>query len=302
MNSQILHYREFEAKIRLEFYEWMDKYHSLKQKESLMNEAKEGKVSRKDMLLKAKADNTLTKLGFVELDLIDREEAIQANYNRNILQITQRREKRIREAEEEFERATSYYTNERDSSMSKSKRDFDAKKRILAIRGDAIEAERSMVIKTAAEITLERQKYDVLKSMNSVIIRWRMSKTQCPPGTRFDGPDLTLPEPLPGSKPPSPSVSTSVTPPPETQPPRQEAVSQPMGKYGMPLWVENMGETNLVLREQALREDAEARREAEQEENERKAEALARRQQYEAEVAEARKRNEENRKKKSSGE
>jgi hypothetical protein len=312
MESQVLHYRQFESEVRLEFYALMDKYHSLKQKESMMAESKENKHSRKDMLLKSRADHTITKLGDIELAMIEHEDNIQTYNERNINTIEMKRDKKIRDAEaecerkirdaeNEYERVAGLYDAQKKQSMAKAKREYESKKKTLIARGETIEVERTFIVRSAGEIALERQKYDILKSINAVICRWKMSKSQCPPGTRFDGPDLTLPEPLPGSKTPTPVPSAPITPPSEPEPPRQESVTQPLGKYGMPLWLENMGETNLVLREQALREDAEARREADREENERKAEALARRQQYEAEVAETRKRNEEYQKKKSSG-
>jgi hypothetical protein len=311
MNFQILHYREFEGRIRLEFYDLMDKYHSLKKKEDMMIEAREGKESRKDILLQAKSNNTITKLGDIELTMIEVEDATNTNYERNIRTIEQKRDKKIkdaqaecerkiRDAENEYERVSGIYDDQKKQSVARTKREYEVKRRTLIAKGESIEAERTLVVRTAGEITLEKQKYDLLKQLNSVISRISISRSQCPKGTIFDTPMLTLPEPLP-SRNTSPATSKPPTPPP-TPPPEPVAPVQPavMGKYGMPLWLENMGEANLVLREQAFREDAEARKLADEEENEKKQEALARRATYERELAERRKRNEEYKKQKAS--
>jgi len=309
MNFQLLHYREFEGRIRLEFYEMMDKYHSLKQKEQLLIEARECKLSRKDILLQAKSNNTITKIGVLELNTIASEENVHDNYRNCLSMIESRRAVEMKAAEDKYQRALDTYNLQKLQGLARIKREYDAKKDVLVAKGEAIEVERTMVVKSVAEIALEKQKYDLLRQMNNVISRISISRSQCPQGTTFDTPMLTLPEPLPSrtispatSKPPTPPP----TPPPEPAPaprpslPESTPLTQNIGKYGMPLWLENMGEVNLVLREQALREDAEARKLAEAEENEKKQEALARRANYERELAERRRRNEELKKQKAS--
>ena len=273
MNFQLLQYNAWESKHLVEHSALLEKYNSLKQKENMMLEAKEGKTNKKDILLKHKANNTITKLGNIELENIEKEDVIQGNYNRNILNITQRREKKIREAEDEFEKATSYYNSERDSSLSKTKREYDAKKRTLESRGECIEQERNLSVKSASEITLEKQKYDVLKQLKNSIACVEISRGQLPQGTPFNTVVPTLPEPLANS-----ITSTPLPPPPPTT-------------NEMPAWVANLGEdvSVAILREESRREDARLRREAAEEELMRQERALAYRRQLEREAEDRRK-------------
>jgi hypothetical protein len=274
MNFQYLHYKEWEGKAMLKHTELIDKYNSLKQKEGMMAESKEGKENKKDILLKHKANNTLSKIGFIELEMIDKEDIISSSYNRNILMITQRRDKKLREAEEEFERATGYYSSERDASMAKTKREFESKKRSLELRGEAVEAERSLAIRSGAEITLEKQKYDLLKQIKTSIDTISMSRGQCPKDTIFDTELPKLPEALPVVAPFAQPVS-AFTP--------STIVTY---IHDMPSWVANIGEdaSVAIMRAEARAEDARARREAALEEMMLKEQALQYRRQLEDEA------------------
>jgi hypothetical protein len=278
----------------------LEKYTSLKQKENMMLEAKEGKTSKKDILLKHKANNTITKLGNIELDLIEKEDVIESNYNRNILCMTTTKDSKLKALEdkydadmlklknkyeterdaisEKYKSSTNYYETERDSSLRKTKNEFESKKRTLESRGECIEQERNLSVKSASEITLEKQKYDILRQIQNNITTIQMSRDQLPKDTPFNTCVPTLPEPL--------ANSTAPPPPTASTPPTQKSNSSEM-----PAWLVNLGEDSslTLLREESRREDARIRREAAEEEMIRKEKALAYRRQLESEAADRRK-------------
>jgi hypothetical protein len=276
MDFQLLQYNIWESKHLVDHSTLLEKYNSLKQKENMMLEAKEGKTSKKDILLKHKANNTLTKLGNLDLENIEKEDVIQGNYNRNLMTITQRREKRIRDAEEEFEKAESYYNCEKDSSLAKVKREYESKKRTLESKGECIEQERNLSVKSASEITLEKQKYDILKQLQNNITTIQISRDQLPKDTSFNTSVPTLPEPL----------QNSTGPPPPSPPTKNSSTTNEM-----PAWLINLGEDSslTLLREESRREDARIRREAAEEEMIRQEKALAYRRQLESEAADRKK-------------
>jgi len=283
MNFNILQYNAWEAKQLVLYSQLLEKYTSLKQKEGMMLEAKEGKVSRKDILLKFKGDNTISKLGNAELEYIEKEDVIQGNYDRNILIIQQRREKKLKEAEEEYERSFNYYNNERDKSLAKTKREYDSKKRTLESRGESIEQERNISIKSASEITLEKQKYDILKQMNDSIEHIKLSRDQLPKDTLFNTTIPDLPE----------ALSKTVVPQ-NRQVPQVPKTPKPESS-DLPSWVFSVGEdaSLAILREESRREDAKQRKEAAEEDMKRQERAYAYRMQLEREAEERKIRNQE---------
>lgn len=281
MDTQRLLYNSWEAKHLAEHSLLMEKYRSLKQKEEMVLANVGVKANKKDTLLNHKANNTLSKLGNAELLSIQKEEDIEASYRRNIQTITQRREKRLKEAEDEFERAQGYYTSERDASLSKCKREFDAKKRMLESQGEYIEQTRNLDIKSLSEITLEKQKQDILKQLKNSITIMQMSRSQLPTDSSFDTTVPTLPENLL-------VTSTSSQPSQEVKEPVPIHTNQET--KDMPSWLVNIGEdaSLVILRAESKREDARLRREAEEEEMQREERKLQYRKQLEEEAEERR--------------
>ncbi len=288
MDTQRLLYNSWEAKHLAEHSLLMEKYKSLKQKEEMVLANVGVKATKKDTLLTHKSNNTLTKLGNAELQSIQKEEDIESSYRRNIQTITQRREKRLKEAEDEFERAEGYYTRERDASLTKCKREFDAKKRMLESQGEYIEQTRNLEIKSLSEITLEKQKQDILKQLKNSITVMQMSRSQLSSDSTFDTPLPTLPENL---------LVTSTPSQPSQEVKEPVPIHTNQETKDMPSWLVNMGEdpSLAILRAESKREDARLRREAEEEEMQREERKLQYRKQLEEEAEERRrKRQEEN--------
>jgi hypothetical protein len=197
---EMMHYQAWESKTLKNYSELLEKYNSHKEKENAMAELNEGKNSKKDTLLKFKADNTLSKIGYLELDNIEREEVIDSNYRRNIktiediknnkislaekeyeraISIAQdKKDKKIQEAETAFENTTIYYNNENELSSNKCKREYDSKKRLLESRGEQVEQLRTITMKSAADISMDKQKYDMLSKMSDMIGTIHMSRSQ----------------------------------------------------------------------------------------------------------------------------
>ena len=251
-------YFVWEGEHRIEHNKLIDEYNSLKEKELMISEQTNAKGSKKEMLLEMKANTTLSKLDNLKLWMLEKDMAIDAAYDRNIQLITEKRERAIKEAELAFEKAKSYYDCEKDLSTNKAKREYDGKKRILESRGEAIENEKSFVFKTATEITLEKQKHDLLVKLKKSIGVWKMSRSQLPGNPKFDMPIPELPEPIVErlvKKRAESNVEEEFTPPP------------------MPDWLQREGEDPelAVLREQARQEEAEfLRKQQMQEETSRK--------------------------------
>ena len=305
MDFQLLQYNAWESQQLIAHSALLEKYNSLKQKENMMIEAKAGKVNRKDVLLTFKANNTISKLGNAELENIEKEDVIQGNYSRNIFHITSSKAASLKALDDKYEadlaslkaayeakrlsieekatKAELYYNSEKDASLAKTKREYDSKKRTLEARGECIEQEKGLSVKSAAEITLEKSKYDILKQLKSSIDRIDMSRSQLPKGTTFDTNLPALPEPLIAPTQPVQPVAAVPTP---------VSVST---TNDMPAWLENCGEdaSTAILREEARREDARIRREAAEEEMQRQERALEYRRQLEREADERRKRNDE---------
>lgn len=278
---QQLQYNAWESNHMTKHAELMEKYDTIKQKESSMNEQKGGKVNKRDLLLTQKQKGTIGKLGDIELTMLDKEEVIESNYHRNILAIEQKKERAIRQAEQDYERAMKYYESEREASLSKCKREFESKKRILQSKGENYEAEKAIVSKTGAEITLEITKYKLLKEIKQSIDTITMSRGSVPNG-RFIMPLPVMPELL--GEPPA--TLTLQQPAQPTTTATAEEILALMGEDA----------NTAMMREEARANDRRLRREAEEDEMMRQEKALAYRKQLEREAEERRKQNEESRK------
>jgi hypothetical protein len=260
---QMLQYQAWESTAMKEYSALLDKYSSLKEKETSVLEQKGIKTGKKDMLLKFKADNTLSKMGNLELELIEKEENAESYCNAQILQ-----------AQQKFEAVRDFFLKQKEQSLSKTKREYDAKKRNLEQKGESIEQLRTIDIKSGAEISIEKQKYELLSKMNDIVMRMDMSRSQCGSNATFSGDIPKLPEPFAKRKDIVPESSKPV----------------------MNIETAFEDASLAIMREESRREDARLRREAMEEEMMMKEKALAYRKQLDEEAKERRKRNEEARK------
>jgi hypothetical protein len=181
----------------IEYEELKVKYAAVKEQESALGQQSSCKKDKKELLLSMKENNTITKEGNSELEYMEREDAIESTYRNNIATIMKAKERAIREAEEKYDTAMSYYTREREQSMTKAKRIYDTKKRTLELQKNRIEGERSISSKTAAELSIEKQKRAILKEMKEFIDGIDIARSQIPEKERdflFDIPEL--PEPI----------------------------------------------------------------------------------------------------------
>ena len=195
---QMLTYKAWESNALTNYSTELAKYNSLKEKEASILEQKSGKTSKKDILLKCKADNTLTKIGNLELENIQKEEQIEDNFRSNNLTIEQKRDRAIQQAHLDYEKAKRYYDSERERSLGKAKREYDAKKRTLESRGEQVEQLRTIELKTSAEISLDKQKYDLLVKLQDIIDTINMSRRAIDnaDALEFETNVPVLPEPL----------------------------------------------------------------------------------------------------------
>jgi hypothetical protein len=290
-NFQQLQYDSWESSHMAKHSELMKKYHQLKEKEIMIQDQKGGKTSRKDILLTQKKNMTITRLGDAELNLLDKEEYVEKNYNRNLQVIEDKKDKAIKsannafdialrileekrsksisDAEDAYEKTLMYYQNEKDSSLSKCKKEFDLRKRTLEEKGDRYDAEKSAVSKTSTEITLDMQKYKILKELKSSIDIMAMSRNSVQNG-KFIQPLPTLPEPLP---------SQAVIQTQEEKP-----------KVNINDWLNSVGEdaSLAILRAEARADDARKRKEAEEAEMRREERMLQYRRQLDRDAEQRR--------------
>ncbi len=268
---QLLAHNEWESRHLAAHSDLVKKFNDIKVKENMIAGNKSGKVSRRDTLLTQKKNMTLSKIGEAELINIEKENVIEGNYARNLQVIEAKRAKAIREAEDNYQTALRYYENEKESSLAKCKREFDCKKRMLEARGEAYDAEKSVVSKTGAEMALEVQKYKALKDIETSIKQLSMSRWSVK-GAEFP-PLPELPEPLP-EKPDALQIEE------KSQQPKKDSLE----------WFMSLGEdpSLAILREEARAEDRRVRREAEEAETARQERMLAYRRQLEREAEQRR--------------
>jgi len=229
------------------YTELLTKFNALKEKECAIMTQTGGKKEKKESLLRLKEKKTLTKTEQLELEHINTEEDIEARYVKNIVVIQTRRDKEENEVEEEykatvtrakrkyeaileqaeedrkkgkkdaelhFETTKQVYDNEKSASLNKENKTYSKKKVSLELQQEAIEDERNISIKTAIEITIEKDKRDLLTQMKSIIDILQLSRNQAPLVDREKLPAIpVLPETIvsqyvPVQPPPIQSVST----------------------------------------------------------------------------------------------
>jgi len=279
-NFQQLQYNAWESQHLTKHSDLMKKYNEIKQKESLLGEQTSGKTTKRDLLLTQKKNMTISKLGSLELDKIERDAVVDTKYDTNIDVILVRKENEILEAhamherrlkkiEADFQHSLKYYDSEKKASLDKNTRMFESKKRILEERGENIDAEKAITTRTAAELTIEANKIKILTEIKRSIDIIEMSRGSVPNG-RFLQPLPTMPEPL----------SESAVTPVERQ--QSTATTEEI--------LESLGEdaSLAIMRAEAQAEDRRIRREAFEEEMQRNEIMLAHRRQLEREADERR--------------
>lgn len=291
-NFQQLQYNAWESQHLIKHSDLMKKYNDLKQKETLLSEQTGGKVTRRDLLLTQKKNMSITKLGTLELLMIEKDDDIDSTYASNISiientleeskedalktynvalqRIKASYEDALKAADQKFNKAKKYYDEECKKSHNKCKREFDTKKRILEERGENIDAEKAITTRTAAELTIAANKIKILTEIKRSIDVIAMSRSSVPNG-KFLYPLPTMPEPLSESA-PKPVVE------------RQQSTATAEEILA------SLGEdpSVAVMRAEAAAEDRRIRREAFEEEMQRNEIMLAHRRQLEREAEERR--------------
>jgi hypothetical protein len=290
-NFQQLQYNAWESQHLTKHSDLMKKYNDLKQKETLLSEQTGGKVTRRDLLLTQKKNMSITKLGTLELLMIEKDDDIDSTYASNISiientleeskedalktynvalqRIKASYEDALKAADLKFNKAKKYYDEECKKSHNKCKREFDTKKRILEERGENIDAEKAITTRTAAELTIAANKIKILTEIKRSIDVMAMSRSSVPNG-KFLYPLPTMPEQLSESapKPVARQQSTATA----------EEILASLGEDA----------SLAVMRAEAAAEDRRLRREAFEEEMQRNEIMLAHRRQLEREAEERR--------------
>jgi hypothetical protein len=290
-NFQQLQYNAWESQHLTKHSDLMKKYNEIKQKELLLSQQTGGKVTRRDLLLTQKKNMSITKLGSLELLMIEKDDDIDSTYASNICIIENTLEESkedalktynvalqrikasyddaVKAADQKFSKAKKYYDEESKKSRTKCKREFESKKRTLEERNENIDAEKAITTRTAAELTIEANKIKILTEIKRSIDVMTMSRSSVANG-RFLYPLPTMPE----------ALSESAVTPVERQ--QSTATTEEI--------LASLGEdpSVAVMRAEAATEDRRLRREAFEEEMERNEIMLAHRRQMEREADERR--------------
>lgn len=209
--SRLAEYASFMQKKMVEYTELMTKFSALKEKECAVMTQTGSKKEKKEMLLRMKEDNTLSKEDNEELNFINREGDIELNYERNLEVIRRKKENAIREAESAYERGLEYYKSEKEASLRALNRTHTTKKNMLELQKKRIEGERSISIKTATELAIDTQKRDLLTQMKLIIDIMQISRNQAPLADREKLPPIpVLPEIIASQYTPPQTMSPAV--------------------------------------------------------------------------------------------
>lgn len=283
-NFQQLQYNSWESQHLAKHSDLMKKYNEIKQKESLLGEQTGGKTTKKNMVLDVKKSANTIKLEALETDKIKEDSEVEARHKSNLHIIEIRKQKEIAEATEEAERelkkqlkkieakyntSKEYYDGEKKASLDKNLKLYNQTKSSLTQKVANIEAEKTIITRTGAELTIEASKAKILTEIKRSIDVMAMSRGSVRNG-RFLYPLPTMPEPL----------SESAVIPVERQ--QSIATTEEI--------LESLGEdaSLAVMRAEAAAEDRRVRREAFEEEKERNEIMLAHRRQLEREADERR--------------
>lgn len=178
--SRLAEYSSFMQNKMVGYTELLTRFNALKEKECAVMTQTESKKEKREMFLRMKEDNTLSKEDNEELNFINKEHDIEVNYERNLEVIRRKKENAIREAEASYDRALEYYKSEKEASLRSLNRTHTAKKNILELQKKRIESERSISIKTATELAIDAQKRDLLTQMKAIIDIMQVSRNQAP--------------------------------------------------------------------------------------------------------------------------
>ncbi len=283
-NFQQLQYNAWESQHLAKHSDLIKKYNEIKQKESLLGEQTGGKTTKKNMVLDVKKSANTVKLEALETDKIKEDSEVEARHKSNLHIIEVRKQKEIAEATEEAERelkkqlkkieakyntSKEYYDGEKKASLDKNLKLYNQTKSSLTQKVANIEAEKTIITRTGAELTIEASKVKILTEIKRSIDVMAMSRSSVPNG-RFLYPLPTMPEPLSESAvtPVARQQSTATT----------EEILEAMGEDA----------SLAIMRAEAAAEDRRIRREAFEEEMQRNEIMLAHRRQLEREAAERR--------------
>lgn len=184
------------------YTELLTKFNALKEKECAIMTQTGSKKEKKESLLRLKEKKTLTKAEQLELEHINTEEDIETSYRKNIRTIQLKKQRAEDEAERvflaavanaeairdknklaatiDYERVEEYYNGEKSASLNKENKTYSKKKASLELQQEAIEDERNISIKTATEISIEKDKRDLLTQMKAIIDILQISRNQAP--------------------------------------------------------------------------------------------------------------------------
>jgi hypothetical protein len=281
-NFQQLQYNAWESQHLTKHSDLIKRYNELKQKEDLLSQQTDCKTTKRDLLLTQRKNMTITKLGSLELEKIERDAVVDTKYDSNIDVILVRKqtatveaeakyEKELRKIEADYQHSLKYYDGEKKASLDKNLRLFESKKRLLEERGENIDAEKAITTRTAAELTIAANKIKILTEIKRSIDIMAMSRSSVSNGN-FLYPLPTMPEPLPES-----TIKSVEQPQPRATATTEEILA-------------SLGEdaSLAVKRAESQAEDRRLRREAFEEEMQRNEIMLAHRRQMEREADERR--------------
>lgn len=266
-----------------DYNELMTKYKSLKEKECAVGKQTQSRKQKKDFLLQLRRDNTLSKEEDEELKCMDAEDKIEERYEANIRMITLKRRKAEEQAEAvframiekaeackekslekalfDFTTVEQYYDNDREILLKGARRNYESNKKKIQSQKKKIEAEATITMKTAAEITLEQDKTKILQEMQKIINLIEYSKKSTLRESDIDDAPTVpvLPEPI---------VTQYVAAPIATPVPTPAPVAPPTVKYDYsmlgedPATVALRQEMKLKRREKDMEEEARMRAES----------------------------------------
>lgn len=281
-NFQQLQYNAWESQHLTKHSDLIKRYNELKQKEDLLSQQTDCKTTKRDLLLTQRKNMTITKLGSLELEKIERDAVVDTKYDSNIdvilvrkqtatVEAEARYEKELRKIEADYQHSLKYYDGEKKASLDKNLRLFESKKRLLEEKGENIDAEKAITTRTAAELTIAANKIKILTEIKRSIDIMAMSRSSVSNGN-FLYPLPTMPEPLPES-----TIKSVEQPQPRATATTEEILA-------------SLGEdaSLAVKRAEAQAEDRRLRREAFEEEMQRNEIMLAHRRQMEREADERR--------------
>jgi hypothetical protein len=199
-----------------EYAELMTKYKALKEKECAVGNQSSSKQQKRDILLLRRRNNTITQEESTELEYFEKEDGIDTMWDTHIERSKKVMEKAIEDAKSTYISSVEYFETQKKFQKTKLNTRYSAKKRLLEDRKKFIEQERSISVKTVAEITVEQAKLKVLQDMQKLIgLIEYAKKSTLKESEMEDAPSIpVLPEPIMTQFTPPAPIPVPVTPAP----------------------------------------------------------------------------------------